>query len=148
MLLLLEFRTHRASAIVYSTSASPTTRMSETIYSLVPHVPEVPVKPPMYKSRHDPVCVLAGSTFGEGKRGKRNVKDKEKEVVKHPAQSRATKAFPARPGKLCYIATVCCLQQIACVRICFGACYHDSCSFLGEKTNGMCSPLTLSLREA
>ncbi|CAN0318232.1 unnamed protein product [Ectocarpus sp. 8 AP-2014] len=38
--------------------------MPETIYSLVPHVPDVPVKPPMYKSRHDPVCVLAGSTFG------------------------------------------------------------------------------------
>ncbi|CAM9811502.1 unnamed protein product, partial [Ectocarpus sp. 12 AP-2014] len=43
---------------------SPAYGMPETIYSLVPHVPDVPVKPPMYKSRHDPVCVLAGSTFG------------------------------------------------------------------------------------
>lgn len=44
---------------------SPEHGMPETIYSLVPHVPDVPVKPPMYKSRHDPVCVLAGSTFGK-----------------------------------------------------------------------------------
>lgn len=45
--------------------ASHLVGMAETIYSLVPHVPEVPVKPPMYKSRHDHACVLAGSTFGE-----------------------------------------------------------------------------------
>lgn len=39
--------------------------MSETIYSLVPHVPVVPVKPPMHKSKHNHGCALAGSTFGE-----------------------------------------------------------------------------------
>lgn len=39
--------------------------MPETIYSLVPRVPVVPVKPSMYKSKHDPACLLAGSTFGE-----------------------------------------------------------------------------------
>eukprot|EP00904_Undaria_pinnatifida_P013898 jgi/Undpi1/9639/HiC_scaffold_27.g12095.m1 len=38
--------------------------MSETIYSLVPHVPVVPVKPPMHKSKHNHGCALAGSTFG------------------------------------------------------------------------------------
>lgn len=39
--------------------------MPETIYSLVPREPAVRVKPPMYKSKHDPHCLLAGSTFGE-----------------------------------------------------------------------------------
>lgn len=38
--------------------------MQESIYNLVPeeHVPVV--KPPMYRSRHDPTAPLTGSTFG------------------------------------------------------------------------------------
>lgn len=38
----------------------------ETVYNLVPEQVEVPVKPPMYRSRHDPKSMaLAGSTLGE-----------------------------------------------------------------------------------
>lgn len=44
-------------------------KMPESIYGLVPREPAVPVKPPMYKSKHDPRCLLAGSTFGETVRG-------------------------------------------------------------------------------
>lgn len=44
----------------------PSIEMTETIYNLVPQVPVVTSKPPMYKSRHSPGCALAGSTFGEG----------------------------------------------------------------------------------
>lgn len=60
----------------FKASVLSTKSMSETIYSLVPHVPEVPIKPPMYKSRHDPVCVLAGSTFGEGNGGREREREK------------------------------------------------------------------------
>lgn len=69
--------------------------MSETIYSLVPHVPDVPVKPPMYKSRHDPVCVLAGSTFGEGSVDKR-VRKKKYTLMEWQAPSLSAKSDAIR----------------------------------------------------
>jgi hypothetical protein len=38
----------------------------ESIYNLVPVEVEVPVKPPLYRSRHDPkLADIAGSTIGK-----------------------------------------------------------------------------------
>jgi hypothetical protein len=36
----------------------------ESIYNLVPEVVEVAVKPPMYRSTHNPKSEITGSTFG------------------------------------------------------------------------------------
>jgi len=38
--------------------------MSESIYNLVPQEYVAPVKEPMYRSKHDPLTPLSGSTFG------------------------------------------------------------------------------------